>query len=382
MKKPNLLSFIEKISYYILNVIALANLQFLFLGLVQVDSYFLHQYTQLSVYFFLFFVIIRFFSIGITAKSLLNRLPDLLFVAIGLFVAGSEKVFQFYLIGRQTFYLFRMISAKGYKGTFFEKFSDNPPVLVLLSFFAAIFVGALLLMLPVATVPGKETSLLNALFTSTSATCVTGLIVFDTGTHFSVFGQLIILFLIQIGGLGIMTISSAFAIMLGQRLSLKSESLIQNVVGESSKLDMISLVKSILFVTIIFEFLGAAILYFTYISEMYAPNKAIYYSIFHSVSAFCNAGFSLYQNSFMGFKSNFNINFVITSLIIIGGIGFPVMVDIRKMTKNKFKISRLTLHTKIVLTCTLILLIAGTVAYFISEYNNEMKGFNLSDRYS
>jgi trk system potassium uptake protein TrkH len=380
MKKPNILSFIEKIAYYILNIFALANLQFLFMGLVKVDSYFLQQYTQISIYFLLFFICIRFFSIGLTAKNLLNRFPDLLFVAIGLFVTGSEKVFQFYLIGRQTFYLFRLISAKGYKGTFFDKFSDNPSVLVLFSFFAAIFVGALLLMLPAATVSGKETSLLNALFTSTSATCVTGLIVFDTGTHFSLFGQLIILSLIQIGGLGIMTISSAFAIMLGQRLSLKSESLIQNVVGESSKLDMISLVKSILFVTIIFEFLGAVILYFTYISEMYAPNKAIYYSIFHSVSAFCNAGFSLYQNSFMGFKSNFNINFVITSLIILGGIGFPVMVDIRKLTTNRFKISRLTLHTKIVLTCTLILLIAGTIAYFISEYNNEMKGFNLSER--
>ncbi len=380
MKKPNLFSVIEKISYYILNVIALANLQFLFLGFVKVDSYFLQQYTQISIYFLLFFIFIRFFNIGITAKNLLNRLPDLLFVAIGLLVTGSEKVFQFYLIGRMTFYLFQHISAKGYKGTFFEKFSDNPPVLVLFSFFAVIFVGALLLMLPVATVPGKETSLLNALFTSTSATCVTGLIVFDTATHFSLFGQLIILFLIQIGGLGIMTISSAFAIMLGQRLSLKSESLIQNVVGESSKLDMISLVKSILFVTIIFEFLGAVILYFTYISEMYAPNRAIYYSIFHSVSAFCNAGFSLYQNSFMGFKSNFNINLVITSLIILGGIGFPVMVDIRKLTTNRFKISRLTLHTKIVLTCTLILLITGTVAYFISEYNNEMKGFNLYER--
>ena len=153
------------------------------------------------------------------------------------------------------------------KGTFIDKLSDNPPVLVMLTFFLAIFIGSLLLMLPAATSSGEETSLLGALFTSTSATCVTGLIVYNTGTHFTIFGQIIILALIQIGGLGIMTISSAFAIILGQKMSLKRESIMQNVIGESNKLDMINLVKNVVIVTITLELLGAVILYFTFISN-------------------------------------------------------------------------------------------------------------------
>ncbi len=380
MYKSKFLYIIEKIVNFILNLFALINVQLLFLTLISIDKELISQYTQISIYFLILNIILRVINTGISQKIIVKILPDILFISIGLLVKDSEKVFQFYLLGRQTFYLIRSFALKTYKGAFFDKLSDNPPVLVLFSFFVAIFLGSLMLMLPAATVSGEETSLLGALFTSTSATCVTGLIVYNTGTHFTLFGQLIILFLIQIGGLGIMTISSAFAVMLGQKLSLKRESLIQNVVGESSKIDMISLVRSILIVTIIFEFIGAVILYFTFISQMYSPNRAIYHSVFHSISAFCNAGFSLYQNSFMGFKSNFNINFVITSLIILGGIGFPVMVDIRRTILNKFRISRLYLHSKIVLTCTITLLILGAIAFFISEYNNEMKGFNFLDR--
>jgi len=258
--------------------------------------------------------------------------------------------------------------------------SDNPPVLVMLTFFFTIFIGSLLLLLPAATSQGEETSLLGAIFTSTSATCVTGLIVYDTGMHFTLFGQLIILALIQIGGLGIMTISSAFAIMLGQKLSLKRESIMQNVIGESNQLDMVSLVKNVVVVTITLELLGAVILYFTFLSKSYSVNQALYHSIFHSISAFCNAGFCLYPNSLMRYLDNFSINFVITSLIILGGIGFPVMKDIQRTIKNKFRFKRLSLHSKIVLSATLILLLLGTMAFFISEYNNEMKGFSFTNR--
>ncbi|OPX27588.1 MAG: hypothetical protein B1H06_04665 [Candidatus Cloacimonas sp. 4484_143] len=258
--------------------------------------------------------------------------------------------------------------------------SDNPPVLVMLTFFFTIFIGSLLLMLPAATTLGEETSLLGAIFTSTSATCVTGLIVYDTGMHFTLFGQIIILILIQIGGLGIMTISSAFAIILGQKMSLKRESVMQNVVGESNQLDMVSLVKNVVVVTITLELLGAVILYFTFLSKSYSVNQALYHSIFHSISAFCNAGFCLYSGSLIRYLDNFNINFVITSLIILGGIGFPVMKDIQRTINNKFRFKRLSLHSKIVLSATLILLLSGTFAFFISEYNNEMKGFSFIER--
>jgi len=371
---------VQKIAIVILTLFAIINIEFLFLKLIKIDSSIISLYTRISIIFLTLYISYRLIKNGVTIQRLLNLLPDIIFILIGLLIIDSERVFQFYLIGRQTFSLLNLRMISDSKSTFIGMISDNPPVLVMLTFFFTIFIGALLLMLPVATTQGEETSLLGALFTSTSATCVTGLIVYDTGMHFTLFGQIIILALIQIGGLGIMTISSAFAIILGQKMSLRRESIMQNVIGESNQLDMISLVKNVVVVTITLELLGAVILYFTFLSKSYSINQALYHSIFHSISAFCNAGFCLYPDSLMRYMDNFNINFVITSLIILGGIGFPVMKDIQRTIKNKFRFKRLSLHSKIVLSATLILLILGTMAFFISEYNNEMKGFSLLDR--
>ncbi len=371
---------VQKIAIVILTLFATVNIELLFLKLIKIDSSIISLYTRISIIFLTLYISYRLIKNGATVQRFLNLLPDIIFILIGLLIKDSERVFQFYLIGRQSFSLLNLRTISDPKGTFIDKLSDNPPVLVMLTFFLAIFVGSLLLMLPAATSSGEETSLLGALFTSTSATCVTGLIVYDTGTHFTIFGQIIILALIQIGGLGIMTISSAFAIILGQKMSLKRESIMQDVVGESNKLDMINLVKNVVIVTITLELLGAVILYFTFISKSYTINQALYHSIFHSISAFCNAGFCLYSDSLIRYLDNFNINFVITSLIILGGIGFPVMKDIQRTIKNKFRFKRLTLHSKIVLSATLILLLLGTTAFFISEYNNEMKGLNFPDR--
>jgi trk/ktr system potassium uptake protein len=386
MKNPNFrdkiapfLKGVQAIIFIVLNIFALINVVLLFMGFVRVDMQAQFQYTSLSIFILIFYLFIRMLDIR-KFSQLIYLVPDIIFVLIGLFVYRSERVFQFYLLGRQTYFIIQKQALASYKGKFFDKLSENPPIFVLYSFFLMIFVGTLLLMLPAATVQGNETTLIDALFTSTSATCVTGLIIADTGTHFTLFGQIIILLLIQVGGLGIMTISSAFAIMLGQKLSLKRESLIQNVVGESNKLDMISLVKNILIVTFLFELIGAVLMYFTFRIEHNSTNQAIYYSVFHSVSAFCNAGFSLYPDSFVTFKSNFNINFVITGLIIFGGIGFPVMVDLRRNIANKSRLSRLTLHSKIVITSTIALILIGTIAFFISEYNHEMHGMSLLDR--
>ena len=371
---------VQKIAIVILTIFAIANFELLFLKFIRIDSSIISLYTQISIIFLTFYISYRLIKNGITVHRLLNLLPDIIFIFIGLLIKDSERVFQLYLIGRQIISLINMRTLSNKKGSIIDKLSDNPPVLVMLTFFFTIFIGTLLLMLPVATIYGEETTLLGAIFTSTSATCVTGLIVYNTGTHFTLFGQLIILTLIQIGGLGIMTISSAFAIILGQKLSLKRESIMQNVSGESNKLDMINLVKNVVLVTITLELLGAVIMYFTFISKSYSVNQAMYHAIFHSISAFCNAGFSLYPDSLMRYLGNFNINFVITSLIIMGGIGFPVMKDIQRTIKNKFRFKRLSLHSKIVISSTLILLIIGTIVFFISEYNNEMKGFSFSER--
>lgn len=371
---------VQKIAIVILTLFAIVNIEFLFLKLIKIDSSIVSLYTRISIIFLTLYISYRLIKNGVTVHRLLNLLPDIIFILIGLLIRDSERVFLFYLVGRQTFSLLNLRMLSDSKSTFIEMISDNPPVLVMLTFFFTIFIGSLLLLLPAATSQGEETSLLGAIFTSTSATCVTGLIVYDTGMHFTLFGQLIILALIQIGGLGIMTISSAFAIMLGQKMSLKRESVMQNVIGESNQLDMVSLVKNVVVVTITLELIGAVILYFTFLSKSYSVNQALYHSIFHSISAFCNAGFCLYSDSLIKYLDNFNINFVTTSLIILGGIGFPVMKDIQRAIKNKFRFKRLSLHSKIVLSATLILLLSGTLAFFISEYNNEMKGFSFIER--
>lgn len=386
MNKPNFrdkltpfLKGVEAVTFFVLNVFALINVVLLFMGFIQMDMQAQYQYTSLTIYILIFYLIIRLLETR-NFSGFFGFVPDIIFIIIGLFVIRSERVFQFYLLGRQTYFIIQKEALASYKGKFFDKLSENPPIFVLFSFFITIFIGTLLLMLPVSTARGEETTLINALFTSTSATCVTGLIVFDTGTHFTHFGQIIIMLLIQVGGLGIMTISSAFAFMLGQRLTLKSENLIQNVVGESNKLDMIGLVKNILLVTFLFELTGAVIMYFTYRADLFSTNQAVYHAVFHSVSAFCNAGFSLYPDNFMAYKSNFSMNFVITGLIITGGIGFPVMVDFRRNIAQRLKFSRLTLHSKIVLTSTFALIFLGMIAFFITEYYHEMHGMSLLDR--
>ena len=386
MKKTNFSFKVEKIALIILNLFAIINIRILFVTPAShLETLYVHTYTIIAIFTLLCFHILRALNRGISSEKIRNLIPDIIFILVAIFIKESDRIFLFYLLGRQTFIFIKGHALASYEGKSLDRLAHNPPIFVLYSFMIAIFIGTLLLLLPTATANGEHTSLLDALFTSTSATCVTGLIVKNTGTHFTILGKSIILLLIQIGGLGIMTVSSAFAMMLGQKLTARSENLIQNVVGESNKVDMLSLLKSIFFVTIIFEIIGAALLYSTFKEitvngEFLSNYEAIYYSLFHSVSAFCNAGFSLFENSFIGFRSNFNINFMITFLIIFGGIGFPVLVDIKKNFTEKFRFSRFSLHTKIVLCGTAFLLILGFVSYFISEYNGTMKNFSLIDR--
>ena len=386
MEKPNFSIRVERTALIILNLFAIINIRILFLTPSDhLEALLFRSYTFITIFVLLFFHLMRFMNKGVSSEKLRNLIPDIIFIMVAIFIKDSERVFLFYLLGRQTFMFIRGLALASYEGRSRDRLAHNPPIFVLYSFMLAIFIGTLLLLLPRATVEGEHTSLLDALFTSTSATCVTGLIVKNTGTHFTLLGKSIILLLIQIGGLGIMTVSSAFAMILGQKLTASSENLIQNVVGESNKVDMLSLLKNIILVTIIFEIIGALLLYSTFKKltingELLSNFEVIYYSIFHSISAFCNAGFSLFEDSFIGFKSNFNINFVITFLIIFGGIGFPVLVDIKRNFMEKFRFSRFSLHTKIVLCGTTFLLILGFVSYFISEYNCTMKNFSLIDR--
>lgn len=248
-----------------------------------------------------------------------------------------------------------------------RKITLDPPKVLVYGFILIIFIGASLLSLPVSTVDGEGLSFIKALFTATSATCVTGLVVVDTGTTFTIFGQLVILTLIQVGGLGFMTFATLFAFLLGKRISLKERILLQESLNNISIEGIVRLAKRILVFTAFFESIGALILSIRFSFDM-PLGKAIYYGIFHSVSNFNNAGFDLMGEfrSLTGYVDDPAVVLTISSLIVIGGIGFIVMNDIYEYRATR----RVSLHTKVVLSTTMWLLLAGTVFIFLLEFSN------------
>ena len=236
-----------------------------------------------------------------------------------------------------------------------------------------ISLGTILLDLPVASSTGKSIGFINALFTSTSATCVTGLIVLDTGKDFSTFGQLVILILLQCGGLGIMTMSTMFAFLVGKRISLRQRLIMQESLNQFSIGGLVRLAKYILIFTAVIEIVGATILFF-YWQKIYSPLQALYLAVFHSISAFCNAGFSLFSDSIMRYKGNLVINLTFIVLIILGGIGFLVLLELFQYGKN----GTLSLHAKFALKISLILILIGFIVIFFIESNNPSTLGNLS----
>ncbi|TDX49082.1 TrkH family potassium uptake protein [Orenia marismortui] len=241
----------------------------------------------------------------------------------------------------------------------------TPAQILSIGYLVVILLGAILLTLPIATTDGQGMNLLDAIFTSTSATAVTGLIVENTSTFFTMFGQIVILCLIQIGGLGIMTMSTLFALLLGKKITLRERLIIQQDLDQFQLSGVIRIVKYVLGVTFAIEGTGAFILFLRFLKDM-PLGKALYFGIFHSVSAFNNAGFDIFGNSLENFTGDITVNLVITTLIILGGIGFAVIAEV--YSKRTFK--NFSLHTKLVLSVTLILIIVGTIVSFVLEYSN------------
>ncbi|MDD4765660.1 MAG: TrkH family potassium uptake protein, partial [Atribacterota bacterium] len=241
----------------------------------------------------------------------------------------------------------------------------SPNQILVLGFLSIIIIGTFLLHLDIASSSDRSIKWIDALFTATSATCVTGLIVLDTGRDFSIFGQWVILILFQIGGLGIMTFSTMFAFLLGRKISLRQRLIIQESLNQFSIGGLVRLAKYIIFFTIFFEGLGTILLYFNWhnLPDAHSP---LFLSFFHAVSAFCNAGFSLFSDSLEQFNLNIGINLIFLVLIVFGGIGFLVLVELYEFPKKQ----RLSLHSKLVLVVTIILLIIGTTGLFLLERNN------------
>lgn len=242
------------------------------------------------------------------------------------------------------------------------------PVQILATGFAiVIFVGAVLLSLPISSQSGQRTPFLDCLFTSTSSVCVTGLIVVDTGTHWTYFGKTVIMLLIEIGGLGFMSFATLLAILLGKKITLKERLVMQEALNTFNIQGLVKMAKYILLFTFSIQG-GGALLLSTQFIPRYGLAKGLYYSIFHSVSAFCNAGFDLFGN-FSSLTSVYNnpvIILVIAFLIIIGGIGFYVWYEIYNYKGRR----KLSTHSKLVLWATFLLLIVGTLLMFIFESNN------------
>jgi trk system potassium uptake protein len=246
-----------------------------------------------------------------------------------------------------------------------RQWGPTPPQTIVLSFAAVILLGTVLLSMPAASSSGQSIGLVNAYFMASSATCVTGLVVIPTGAALSRFGQLVILALIQIGGLGLMTLATFFYALIGRRITLRGRLLIQESLGQGSLTGLVRLLRTVFLFTIVSEAIGALILTVRFAFDMPLA-QAAYYGVFHAVSAFCNAGFDLFGDSLVRFASDPVVVIVVTGLIIVGGLGFLVLKDLVEHRRE----GRLTLHTRVVLRASGFLLATVTALILLLEYNN------------
>ena len=263
-----------------------------------------------------------------------------------------------------------------------KKFALSTTQIILLSFLAAILLGSVLLALPISSASGKAVSYLDALFTATTSTCVTGLVTLPTVSTWSVFGQTVILILIQIGGLGIITIMSGLMLLLNRKMGISDRLLIQDAFNLNTMSGLAKFVKNVLFGTLIIEGIGAVLYMLVFVPEFGA--KGIWISIFNSVSAFCNAGIDIIaENSLCNYATNPLVNIVTSALIILGGLGYIVWWDVLRVIKSRTPKNRkifkhLTLHSKIAITATLGLILVGALLIFIFEYSNPQTIGNMS----
>ena len=257
-----------------------------------------------------------------------------------------------------------------------KKFAPSTTQIILLSFLATILIGSGLLALPISSASGEAVPYLDALFTATTSTCVTGLVTLPTVSTWSVFGQVVILLLIQIGGLGIITIMSGLMLLLNRKMGIGDRLLIQDAFNLNTMSGLAKFVKNVLFGTLIIEGIGAVLYMLVFIPEFGAVG--IWISVFNSVSAFCNAGIDIIaENSLCNYATNPLINTVTSALIILGGLGYIVWWDVLRVIKirspkNRKVFRHLTLHSKIAITVTTGLILVGALLIFIFEYSNPL----------
>ena len=258
-------------------------------------------------------------------------------------------------------------------GTIGKRLSSSQ--IIILGFAAMILLGSLLLMLPFSTQDGKGATFADAIFTATSAVCVTGLIVRDTATYWSAFGQTILIALIQIGGMGVVTVAIAISALSGKQISLKQRSTMQEAISAHKVGGIVRLTGFIIKMTVFFELLGAALLMPTFCRE-FGLGKGIWYAVFHAISAFCNAGFDLMgvktpYSSLTGFADNSAVSLTVMALIVIGGIGFVTWEDVKT---HRYHIRKYRMQSKVILMTTGLLIALPTVFFFLYEFQNAPLG--------
>jgi trk system potassium uptake protein TrkH len=239
-----------------------------------------------------------------------------------------------------------------------------PSLYIAISFFLIILLGGIVLSLPISSSSGQPTNFLDAVFTANSATCVTGLVTLDTGTHFSLFGQCVLMFLMQIGGLGYVTVSVFLALLLGRKIFVSDRIMLQEAINAYSNRGVVNTILRIALIVFIMEGLGALILFVRWIPDL-GVAKSLFFAVFHSISAFNNAGFSNFPNNanLTAYVTDWTVNLTITTLIIVGGLGFITI-------SNIIDRRRWTLTTNTVVFTTIILLVLGTLAFAALEWNN------------
>jgi trk system potassium uptake protein TrkH len=323
-------------------------------------------------------------------EDFLRRYIFSLIIFIPLMITWGDIEFVYWLSAVHLFSTFISFYEKkeevepvAYVGasSFLFRLKLAPAQVVLLSFGGWILLGSLILILPVSSAPGKSIAYMDALFMATSATCVTGLSTLTLSEDFSVFGQMIILILTQVGGLGIMTLSSSMAVLMGKNLQMREQVIMQDVLDTSSSSELLGLIVDIIRYTFMIEFAGAMILTVGFYQEGYEIGQALYFGFYHSIMAFCNAGFSLFNNSFEEFKFMPIIHLTITFLLLFGGIGFSVIKDLLHLLKSKRSFKYLSVHSKIVLSVNALLIAFGFIYLFFGEFLHAFEGMTMWERF-
>lgn len=312
-----------------------------------------------------------------------------LIIFVPMMITWGDLEFLYWLTAVHLFstlislYEKKEVHVRGYTTTssFLFRLRLAPAQVVLLSFAGWILLGALLLVLPVSAAPGKKIEFIDALFLSTSATCVTGLASILPNEYLSVFGQMILLILLQVGGLGIMTLSSSMAVIMGRSLQMREQVIMQDVLDTSNSEELMGLIVGIVRYTFTIEFIGAIILTIGFYQEGFEIGQSMYFGFWHAISAFCNAGFALFSNNMEDFRSTGLIHFTIAFLLMFGGIGFSVMKDVVNVIRSKRSFRDLSVHTKIVLTTHTFLLLFGTIYLFFGEFLHAFQEMSMWEKF-